>query len=449
MNELKLPSYAKQLFQPARYKVLYGGRGGAKSFVVADYLILEACREPMRILCAREFQTSIADSVHALLTSRIHELGLSDIFTIQEKSITCLNGSEFIFKGLRRNTTEIKGLFNIKKAWVEEAQVVSGASWELLIPTVREQDSEIIVTFNPKHATDATYKRFVLDPPPNAYVRKVSYRDNPFFPAVLEMERLELLRKDPEAYDHVWAGNFDTRFSGDIYAKWFASLHEKGQITTRVQHDPAYPVYTLWDLGWSDSNTIWFYQVAPREVLFIDYYENNGEEIEHYCAVLKGIKPDIEGNDRRARYKYNGHYVPSDAAHKLLAAGGKSVVELARKEGVVMSVIPETTHANRHAALRKVLPRCWFNSETCANGVEAAMAYHFKYDEELQIFRKEPVHDWSSHAATALELLPSVLGGAITSKELESREVKHTFHRLRRESNLVKQDPYRIKGKKR
>lgn len=439
---LQLPSYARDLFKPARYKCLYGGRGGAKSFVVADYLIMEACREPMRILCAREFQTSIADSVHALLAARIAELGLSNMFDIQEKTITALNGSEFIFKGLRRNTTEIKGLFNIKKAWVEEAQVVSSASWELLIPTVREQDSEIIVTFNPKHATDATYKRFVIDPPPNSFVRKVSYRDNPFFPTVLEQERLELLRKDPEAYDHVWEGNFDTRFSGGIYAKWFAALHEKGQITKRVQHDPMYPVYTLWDLGWSDTTAIWFYQVAPKEVLFIDYYENNGEEISHYCNVIKGEHPD---SLHRSGYKYNGHYVPADAAHKLLAAGGKSIADQARREGVIMNIIPETTHANRHSALRKVLPHCWFNSVTCADGVEAGMAYHFKYDEDLQIFRKEPVHDWSSHASTALELLPSVLGGAITTDELKSQEIEHTFHRLRSANNLNKTDPYRIK----
>lgn len=438
-----IPEAFAELFEPKRYKVYYGGRGGAKSWAIAQALLIMATQRPLRILCTRELQKSITDSVHKLLSDQINTLGLDQFYEIQNKTILGVNGTEFIFNGLKHNAREIKSTEGIDICWVEEAENVSDNSWEILIPTIRKEGSEIWISFNTKQPTDATYKRFIFNADDDSIIKKVSFRDNPFFPDVLEKERLRLKNNDPKAYNHIWEGEFDERYSGAVYAKWIADLRTKGRISDKVKHDPAFPVYTLWDLGYSDTTAIWFWQASAKEVLFLDYYENNSEGIGHYCDIIKA----------RKEYRYNGHYVPQDASKKLMEAGGRSIVEQALKDhGIKMVVIPETTHANRHEGLRKCLPYCWFNESKCALGLEAVMAYHYEYDEDLQIFKKHPVHDWSSHASTALELLPSVWRGkAVTTKELEGREIVNTFFRKRRENNLDKVDPYRVKpmrGKK-
>lgn len=433
---LQIPIAYSGLFEDWRYKVYYGGRGGGKSWAVADTLLVMGTQKPVRVLCARELQVSIADSVHRLLSDRIESLGLQAFYRITQKSIEGLNGTMFLFKGLKHNATEIKSTEGIDICWVEEAEKVSTGSWEVLVPTIRKDGSQIWVTFNTKNITDATYHRFVIHRPGNAVVRKVSWRDNPYFPSVLNDERLDMSLRDPEAYSHIWEGEPDTRFSGGIYAKQMAALHEAGHLSDKVQYDPEYPVYTLWDLGYGDTCVCWFYQISPNECLMIDYYENNGEGVEHYCNMLK----DKE-------YTYGGHYVPQDAGKKLMEANGRSVVEQAWKDhSIRMTIIPETTHANRHAALRKVLPKLWFNSSRCASGIESMMAYHYDYNEDLQRFGKDPVHDWSSHACCALEILPSVWGKVRTNKEIESRRIVADFRRKREKYNVDRNtDPYRVK----
>lgn len=204
-----------------RYRVSYGGRGSAKSWQFARALLIHGLSAPLRILCAREYQTSIRDSVHRVLADQIEMLGLSAFYTVQEASITGANGTEFLFKGLRRDTAQIKSTEGIDLAWVEEAEAVSDASWRTLIPTIRKEGSEIWVTFNPALADDPTYQRFVLKPPERALVRKVSYQDNPWFPAVLREEAEALRRNDPEAYAHVWGGEPWARSDAQVLAgKW-------------------------------------------------------------------------------------------------------------------------------------------------------------------------------------------------------------------------------------
>lgn len=451
----EIPVIFEGLFEPKRYKIYYGGRGGAKSWGFADALLIMGTQKPLRILCARELQKSIEDSVHKLLSDQIASLGLELFYDIQQKTIRGINGTEFIFIGLKHNARELKSKEGIDICWVEEAENVSDASWELLIPTIRKENSEIWVSFNTKQPTDATYKRFIFDADEDSLIQKVSFRDNPFFPEVLEKERLKLMKSDPKAYEHVWEGEFDSRYSGAVYAKWMADLREKGRISDKVQHDPAYPVSTLWDLGYGDTCTQWFFQEAPNEVLFIDYYENNMEGVGHYCDMLKGKVLDASGDidplhEHRNKYKYKAHYVPQDASKKLMEAGGRSIVEQALKDhNIRMTVIPETTHANRNAALRKVLPHCWFSESMCAVGLEGVMAYHYEYDEDLQRFKKDPKHDWSSHASTALELLPSVWRGkSVTVEEIKNKEIRNTFFKKRSQNNLDNRDPYRIKPRR-
>lgn len=206
---LKMPGWAKPYRRPARYKVAHGGRGSGKSWAFARLILLRVVSStvPLRVLCARELQNSIKDSVHKLLSDQIDAMELTDHFDVGESYIRCVrNGSEFLFKGLRHNSTEIKSMENIGLCWVEEAQGVSESSWKLLIPTVRAPGSEIWITFNPENETDPTYQRFVVSQPPNSIVREVNWRDNPWFPPELEAERLHMQATDPDSYDWIWEG---------------------------------------------------------------------------------------------------------------------------------------------------------------------------------------------------------------------------------------------------
>jgi phage terminase large subunit len=209
-----------------RYKAAYGGRGSAKSWAAADALIVRAFNEPLRILCAREFQRSIGDSVHHLLDTQIARLGLSAFFDVQKTTIKCLpSGSSIIFAGLKHNIRSLKSLEGIDICWVEEAEAVSEESWAYLIPTVRKPGSEIWVTFNPDQEADPTYKRFVegqpnYDPKRTRSVQ-VSWRDNPALPDVLLAELEHLRRVDPDAYQHVWEGGTWARSDAQVFnGKW-------------------------------------------------------------------------------------------------------------------------------------------------------------------------------------------------------------------------------------
>ena len=218
-QDADLPDAFHCLFEPARFKVFHGGRGGAKSWSIARALVLLTVQRSLRVLIAREFAVSTGDSVHRLLSDQIYELGLQAYFTITDKEITCpLTGSLFLFKGLK-SVRELKSTEGIDICWVEEAQTVPAQSWELLIPTIRKEGSEIWISFNPNEEDDATYKRFVANPPPDAVVRKVGWEDNPWFPQVLERERLYMRSLDLEAYEHIWGGNPKTITDAVIFGR--------------------------------------------------------------------------------------------------------------------------------------------------------------------------------------------------------------------------------------
>jgi len=174
------------------------------------------------VLCAREYQSSIRDSVHHLLASQIVDMDMEAEYTVGQSIIRGANGTEFIFKGLRRNVTEVKSTEAVDICWVEEAEAVSDQSWQVLIPTIRKPGSEIWVSFNPALETDPTYQRFVVQPPERSIVRKVTYRDiGNLLPDVLRHEAEELERRDPEAYAHVWGGAPWQRSDAQVFAGKF------------------------------------------------------------------------------------------------------------------------------------------------------------------------------------------------------------------------------------
>src|SRR5215471_14240200 len=206
------------LFSDARYRVAYGGRGAAKSWNFARAILLQAVDKPLRILCARETQESISESVHRLLSDQVVALGLQQFYTIEKARIIGVNGSEITFAGIKHNVANIKSYEAVDICWVEEAQSVSKESWNILIPTIRKSGSSIWVSFNPDFDDDPTYQMFVVNPPPNAMVTRVTYRDNPWFPEVLKTEMEHMRRVDPDAFEHVWEGSCISLLQSAIYA---------------------------------------------------------------------------------------------------------------------------------------------------------------------------------------------------------------------------------------
>ena len=225
-----LPGWAQYLFEPARYKVAWGGRGSAKSWSFARVLITKGLYQPLRILCARELQNSIKDSVHRLLSDQIELMGLSDAYDILATEIRGINGTLFLFEGLKHNITRIKSMEGIDICWVEEAEKVSERSWEVLIPTIRQKGSEIWASFNADDEHDPTYQRFIVNPPPDAVVKRVDWGDNPWFPEALRLEKDYLYRVDPDAAAHVWGGEFRSVSESQVLAgKWRVEAFDPGK----------------------------------------------------------------------------------------------------------------------------------------------------------------------------------------------------------------------------
>lgn len=250
--------------QSYRYKVYYGGRGSAKSWSFARALLVLAMQRPMLIVCLRQFQASIADSVHRILKSQIELMGLQTWYYVTDKTITCIpTRSEFIFKGIHHHTMEIKSLEGADIAWAEEAQLFSEESWRILAPTIRKAGSELWVSFNPEKEDDPTSKRFIGRVHPRALIKKVSWRDNPWLTPELEEERLWMLRTDPDAYDHVWEGEFKKRSDALIMA-------DKVVIGTPEPPENARFFFGA-DWGFSTDPTVLVRCWIEGNTLFVDY----------------------------------------------------------------------------------------------------------------------------------------------------------------------------------
>lgn len=386
------PQVLAGLFRPARYKVLYGGRGGAKSWGVARALLIKGTQKPLRILCAREFQESIADSVHELLKSQVAELGLEGFYEVQKTTIIGKNGTAFVYDGLRHNLQSLKSFEGADIVWVEEANNVSKQSWNVLIPTIRKEKSEIWITFNPELETDETYSRFVLNPPNKAWVKKVSWRDNPWFPQVLRDEMETLKARDFDAYLNVWEGNCRVTLEGAIYAKELRKVLED-QRRTKVRYDRTKPVYTFWDLGRSDKTVVWFVQLAPFEYRLIDYYDNRGYAIDHYVEVVQ-----------KKGYTYAEHYLPHDARHKTILHP-LSVEGQLKAIGWSVRIVPNIGLKEGINAARLMFPKCVFDEENTAEGWSALSHYQYEVDSATGIWSKNPLHNEASHGADAFRMI--------------------------------------------
>jgi len=264
--DVELPKKLQFLFKPARYKVSYGGRGSAKSWSVARALLVMATQKPIRILCTREIQRTIKDSVHKLLSDQIREMGFSGYFDIQRDTIRCITtGAEFIFGGLRADVEQIKSLEGVDVAWVEEAQKVSENSWKVLAPTIRKEDSEIWVTFNPDLETDPTAKRFIFHPPPGAIIQEVNWQDNPWFPETLRKEMEYDYRVDPDAAANTWGGKFRKASNAQIFRGKYTV--ESFEPNLEFWNGPYFGA----DWGFSQDPTVLLKLWIFQQKLYIEY----------------------------------------------------------------------------------------------------------------------------------------------------------------------------------
>lgn len=417
MTEITIPSVFKFLRTPSRYKTLYGGRGGGKSHGAARTLLVMGMEKPLRIVCGREIQKSIKDSTHTLLADLIRSHGLTWFYEIQETVIKGKNGTEFKFRGLKHNITDLKSLEGANYLIIEEAENVSHNSYEIVIPTIRKEGSEIWIIFNPKNLTDPTYQRFVANKSPDNLVKKISWRDNPFFPNVLEKERLKLFKDDPEAYQHIWEGEPDTRRSGAIYAKQIAKAREEGRIC-KVPYDSGSEVFTVWDLGFGDATSIWWLQFVGRELRWLEYYENYGELLPHYAEIVKS-KP--------YNYMSKGHFLPHDGDSGNIRGAAPSTQLKAM--GVQTTTIDRAGNQDvirgQRELLSTVLGYSVFDEVKTKEGLFALESYHFEWDDDRNVFKKTPEHDWSSHAADAARsvgiVVEKIKGALAPSKPISMR----------------------------
>ena len=406
---INIPRAFLPLLDPKRYKVYYGGRGGAKSHNYARAVLIRGMQKPIRVLCARELQGSIRDSVHKLLADIIHEHRLEYFYKVQKDAIKGTNGTEFFFKGLKHNSTEIKSTEGIDICWVEEAEKVSDSSWEVLIPTIRKDRSEIWVSFNPKFPDDPTYVRHVLNADEDYLLKKVSYRDNPYFPDTLEKERLRLKKEDPIAYAHIWEGEFDERYSGYVYASIIADAKTEGRITN-VPHKTGVPVITAWDLGKKHSTCIWFAQVVGLEPRVIDYYEAQGQDtdLDKLAALI-----------RSKSYEYAMHYLPHDGKHDRMGMK-KSISEQLKELGIENRITPSVSEESGIEKAKALLKEAWIEAEKCKDGLHALNHFHYEYDENRQRFKKSPYDDWSKDASDAMRYLALVIENHYKTKKSSS-----------------------------
>jgi phage terminase large subunit len=389
----QFPVKMASLFDKARYKVYYGGRGAGKSHSAAKALLILGAKSQIRVLCAREYQTSIKDSVHKLLCDQIELMNLHGFYEITQSSIRGKNGTEFAFVGLKNNVANVKSYEGVDYCWVEEAQTVSRHSWNTLIPTIRKEGSEIWITFNPELETDETYQRFVVRPPEQAVVQKINWSDNPWFPEVLALEKDSLKSRDPSAYQTVWEGLCRLTVDGAIFANEM-QVAELDDRITKVTYDPTKPVHAIFDLGWADSTAIWFLQFVGMETRLIRYHEDSQKTISHYLALMQTYG-----------YMYDTLWLPHDAQNKTLASNGKSIEEIVRSAGYKTRIIERTPIADSINAARTIFRNCWFDRENCYDGLQCLRHYRYDVDPETGQFSRQPLHDIYSHGADAFRYI--------------------------------------------
>lgn len=389
--EIQIPKVYSALDEDYDYFTIKGGRGSAKSESVARKLLLRGMEKKRKIVCGREFQSSIKESVYDMLGDFVSTYNLSKFYNVLKTEIRGSNGTTFSFVGLHHNINSIKSMYDVDEFWGEEAQTFSANTLTILLPTIRKDGARCYFTMNPVLEEDPAYQMLIVDPPPRTLVLDVNYDKNPFFPERLKQLMEKDKQKDYDRYLHIWEGQCLAAVEGAIFAKEMQKAAEDGRITN-VPYDKSKPVDTFWDLGRGDKTAIWYVQQFGYEYRIIDYYENNGEHFSHYIGICK-----------EKGYVYGQHYLPHDAMNENIAAE-KTIVRQAKDAfGQGIKIVPRIPKkALAIDAARGMMNMCVWDKDNCADGLTALRRYAYKVDPETGKTSREPEHDtpWS-HGADA------------------------------------------------
>lgn len=400
------------LEQRARFKVLYGGRGASRSWSIVRALLIRGIKEPgLRVLCAREVQSSMRESVHQLIRDQIDLMGLKSFYRVLDSEIRGPGGTLFLFKGLS-DPEALKSMEAIDVLFLEEARTVTKTSWEKVIPTIRKENSEIWIAYNPELEQDFIHQLFVVkDPPPNSIVVKVNWRDNPWFPEVLRSELEHMKATNYDDYLWVWEGHCRTSLDGAVFADELRALRAEDRICP-VPYISGRPVQTFHDLGYADHTSIWFAQVIGFRYHFIDYYENNRKLQDHYIQVLQN-----------RGYTYGPHWLPEDAnAHT--PGVRRTVKEQMQDAGMTVKIVPKLRIPLQVGAARTIFPVCVFDAERCEQGLARLRAWRYELNEVKGKWSRDPIHDEASHAGSAFCSAGAALkGDTAAPKTAKPREL--------------------------
>jgi phage terminase large subunit len=391
----------------ADVRASWGGRGSAKTrtfakmTAVRGYIWDQAGREGI-ILCGRQFMNSLDDSSLEEVKAAIRsEPWLLAHYEIGEKYVRTKSGRiDYKFAGLDRNLDSIKSKARILLCWVDEAEPVTEEAWQTLIPTLREEDSELWVTWNPKRKASATSKRFRDSKDPRTKGAEMNWRDNPWFPDILERVRQKDLAERPDTYEHIWEGAYATMVEGAYYAKSLTLAKQQGRIG-RVAADPLMTLRAFVDIGGTgakaDAFAMWIAQFIGKEIRVLDYYEAVGQPLGTHLIWLrsKGYEPD------RCQI-----WLPHDGStnDKVFDVSYESALRQAQYSVTVVPNQGKGAAKARIEAGRRLFSSMWFNEATTAPGREALGWYHEKKDEARNI-GLGPEHDWASHGADAFGLM--------------------------------------------
>ena len=401
--KIRTAAVFEPLMQPARYHGIWGGRGSGKSHFKADSILEESMLNPgRRTVCIREVQKSLKESAKRLLEDKLEKFNLGERagFKVFREVIETPGDGIITFTGMQDHTADsVKSLEGYDEAWVEEAQSLSDRSLTLLRPTIRKEGSRLSFTWNPNRPNDPVDRLLRSElRPSDAIVVRANWSDNPWFPSVLEQERQDCLRTQPERYGHIWEGEYATVLEGAYFAQHLVKAQQEGRIGFFAR-DPLLPVHAIWDLGGtsgrSDATAIWIVQFIGAEIRVLNYYEAVGQPFDSHVHWL-----------RSSDYGEAICVLPHDGAKHdtvfavtpegyLSKAGFR--VEIVRNQGAGAAL-------KRIDALRGVFAHIRFNEATTKAGREALGWYHEKRDEHRNV-GLGPEHDWSSHAADAAGLL--------------------------------------------
>ena len=406
---LQTPRIFEPLIAPSRYKGAKGGRGSGKSHFCGEGIVERALMMPGDIgvgalsVCIREVQNTLADSSKRLIETKLQamRLGEPDGFKVYHDCIRTPGDGLISFRGMQDSNAEsIKSLEGYHTAWVEEAQVLSARSLQLLRPTIRTDNGELWFSWNPRRKSDPVDALFLLTPPTGSVLVTANWRDNPLFPAVLEQERLDCLKNEPDQYPHVWEGAYASILVGAYYALSINTANADHRVG-RVAADPLLPIQLFVDIGGtgsrSDAFTIWACQFVGREIRVLNYYEQQGQPLATHLEWLREQKY----HPNRARI-----YLPHDGVQhdKVFDVSYESAFQGAGYDVTVIKNQGPGAAMSRVASGRRMFPSCWFNAETTQAGLDTLGWYHEKRDDTRQI-GLGPEHDWASHGADAFGLM--------------------------------------------